>query len=152
MKKFEALKSSKDGKAVRYLIVDDSIFARKNMSYLIESFGGQVVGEAGDGVAAVAEFDRIKPDVVLMDIIMPKMGGIDAAEIIMHHNPQARIVMVSSLGDRVNIMTVLRCGARRFVQKPVQPETLYEAIQQVLTEEGKTEPVAAGSTQAQARQ
>lgn len=152
MKKFETLKSSKDGRPVRCLIVDDSIYARKNLSHLIETFGGQVVGEAGDGAAAVAEYDRLKPDVVLMDIIMPKMGGIDAAEIITHHNPQARVVMVSSLGDHVNIMAVLRCGARRFVQKPVQPETLYEAIQQVLGEDGKPEPMAAGTAQAQVRQ
>ena len=61
----------KDGQPLRYLIVDDSVFARKNLSRMVESFGGQVAGEAGDGRAAIAEYDRVRPDLVLMDITMP---------------------------------------------------------------------------------
>ncbi|MGA7168658.1 MAG: hypothetical protein WBX08_05885, partial [Candidatus Sulfotelmatobacter sp.] len=66
MEQFAAVKRSKDGQAVRYLIVDDSVFARKNLARMIESFGGQVAGEAGDGLTAISEFDRTHPDIVLM--------------------------------------------------------------------------------------
>ncbi len=65
MEQFAPVKRSKDGQAVRYLIVDDSVFARKNLARMIETFGGQVAGEAGDGLTAISEFDRTHPDIVL---------------------------------------------------------------------------------------
>ena len=66
MEQFGAVKRSKDGQPVRYLIVDDSVFARKNLARMIESFGGLLAGEAGDGLTAITEYDRTKPDIVLM--------------------------------------------------------------------------------------
>jgi len=96
MEQFAPVKRSKDGQSVRYLIVDDSVFARKNLARMIETFGGQVAGEAGDGLTAISEFDRTHPDIVLMDITMPQMEGIEAAEKIVQAHPDARIVMVSS--------------------------------------------------------
>src|ERR671937_2724279 len=122
----------RDGKPLRFLVVDDSVFARKNLLKMIESFGGQVVGEASDGCAAITEYDRLKPDMVLMDITMPLMEGIEAAERIMRQHSQARIVMVSSVGYQENIVAALQRGARHFVQKPVKPEVLYEVIKYVL--------------------
>src|ERR1035437_10044141 len=80
MEKFAPVKRSEDGEPVRYLIVDDSVFARKNLVRMVETFGGQVVGEAGDGVSAISEYERVAPDIVLMDITMPQMEGIEAAE------------------------------------------------------------------------
>src|SRR5205823_12664229 len=98
MDQFAAVRRSKDGQAIRYLIVDDSVFARKNLGRIIESFGGQIAGEAGDGLTAISEFDRLKPDIVLMDITMPQMEGIEAAENIVQKDQAARVVMVSSVG------------------------------------------------------
>ena len=95
MDQFAAVRRSKDGQPIRYLIVDDSVFARKNLGRIIESFGGQIAGEAGDGLTAISEFDRLKPDIVLMDITMPQMEGIEAAEKIVQKDPEARVVMVS---------------------------------------------------------
>src|SRR4051794_20751868 len=89
MEQFLAVKRSKDGQPVQYLIVDDSVFARKNLGRIIESFGGQIAGEAGDGITAISEYDRLKPDIVLMDITMPQMEGIEAAEKIVQKNPEA---------------------------------------------------------------
>ena len=126
----------KDHTPIRYLVVDDSVFARKNLARMVESFGGQVASEAGDGVTAIAEFDRTSPDIVLMDITMPQMEGIEAAEKIVQSHPQARIVMVSSVGYQENIVAALQRGARHFVQKPVKPEVLYEVIKYVLGEDG----------------
>src|SRR5437588_11954608 len=125
----------KDGAPIRYLIVDDSVFARKNLARMIESFGGKVAGEAGDGCAAIAEYERLAPDLVLMDITMQQMEGIEAAEKIVRQHPEARIVMVSSVGYQENIVAALQRGARHFVQKPVKPEVLYEVIKYVLGED-----------------
>ncbi len=136
MEQFAAVRRSKDGQPVRYLVVDDSVFARKNLSRIIEAFGGQLAGEAGDGLTAIAEYDRTQPDIVLMDITMPKMEGIEAAEKIVQQHPEARIVMVSSVGYQENIVAALQRGARHFVQKPVKPEVLYEVIKYVLGEDG----------------
>ena len=136
MEQFAALVRSKDRQPVRYLVVDDSVFARKNLTKMIDTFGGQVAGEAGDGCTAITEYDRTHPDIVLMDITMPQMEGIEAAERIVRSHPDARIVMVSSVGYQENIVAALQKGARHFVQKPVKPEVLYEVIKYVLGDEG----------------
>ena len=132
MEQFTPVKRSKDGQPVRYLVVDDSVFARKNLARMIETFGGQVAGEAGDGVTAISEYERLTPDIVLMDITMPQMEGIEAAEKIVQKHPEARIVMVSSVGYQENIVAALQKGARHFVQKPVKAEILYEVIKYVM--------------------
>ena len=99
---------------------------------MLESFGGEVVGEAGDGCTAITEYERLHPDLVLMDITMPQMEGIEAAERIVRAHPEARIVMVSSVGYQENIVAALQKGARHFVQKPVKAEILYEVIKYVM--------------------
>jgi two-component system chemotaxis response regulator CheY len=128
----------KDDKPVRYLVVDDSVFARKNIIKMIELFGGEVAGEAGDGLTAIAEFKRTSPDIVLMDITMPQMEGIEAVERIVRQHPDARIVMVSSVGYQENILAALQKGAKHFVQKPVKPEVLYEILRYVLSDDPAT--------------
>ncbi len=134
MPQFAAL-HRKDNKSVRYLVVDDSVFARKNLIKMIETFGGEVAGEAGDGLTAIAEFNRTKPDIVLMDITMPQMEGIEAVERIVRQHSDARIVMVSSVGYQENILAALQKGAKHFVQKPVKPEVLYEILRYVLSDD-----------------
>lgn len=138
MKQFEALTRKGDAQPVRYLIVDDSVFARKSLARLIESFGGQVAGEASDGLSAIAEYARTMPDLVLMDITMPQMEGIEAVERIVEAHPGARVIMVSSVGYQDNILAALQKGARHFVQKPVKPDALYEIIRYVLNDDGVT--------------
>ncbi len=144
MEQFAPVKRSGDNQPVRYLIVDDSVFARKNLAKMVESFGGQVVGEAGDGVTAITEYDRLTPDIVLMDITMPQMEGIEAAEKIVGQHPTARIVMVSSVGYQENIVAALQRGARHFVQKPVKAEVLYEIIKYVMRDD-QSAPQTAGA-------
>src|SRR5256714_6405445 len=146
MKQFAAL-LRKDNQPVRYLVVDDSVFARKNLIKMIEMFGGEVAGEAGDGLTAIAEFNRINPDIVLMDITMPQMEGIEAVERIVRQHANARIVMVSSVGYQENILAALQKGAKHFVQKPVKPEVLYEILRYVLSDD----PNAVGAPVAFAR-
>ena len=143
MENYTTLRRSKDGQPVRYLVVDDSVFARKNISKLVAQFGGEVAGEAGDGCAAIAEYDRTQPDIVLMDITMPQMEGIEAAERIVRQHPDARIVMVSSVGYQENVVAALQKGAKHFVQKPVKPEVLYEVVKYVLGEDAVAAEVSA---------
>src|SRR5947199_6566302 len=131
----------KDRRPIRYLVVDDSVFARKNVAKMVEAFGGEIVGEAGDGCTAITEFDRTTPDMVLMDITMPQMEGIEAVERIVRQHADARIVMVSSVGYQENILAALQKGAKHFVQKPVKPEVLYEILRYVLSDD----PSAAGA-------
>jgi two-component system chemotaxis response regulator CheY len=135
MEQYSALLRSKDRQPMRFLVVDDSVFARKNIAKMVEQFGGQIAGEAGDGLTAITEYDRLKPDMVLMDITMPQMEGIEAAERIVRTHPDARIVMVSSVGYQENVVAALQKGARHFVQKPVKPEVLYEVIKYVMGDE-----------------
>lgn len=137
MEQFTAIKRSQDGQPIRCLIVDDSEFARKNLGRIIETLGGQIAGEAEDGIAAIVQYNRIQPDLVLMDITMPQMDGIEAVGKIMQQNPEACIVMVSSVGYQENVVAALQRGARHFVRKPVRPEVLYEVIKHVLREDGR---------------
>lgn len=149
MDQFPALLRAKDRQPIRYLVVDDSVFARKNLMRIIETFGGQLAGEAGDGCTAITEYDRTLPDIVLMDITMPQMEGIEAAERIVRQHPDARVIMVSSVGYQENIVAALQKGARHFVQKPVKPELLYEVIKYVLGEEAVTASAAVAGESAQ---
>ncbi|HEV2491171.1 MAG TPA: response regulator [Candidatus Acidoferrales bacterium] len=145
MKTFTPLRRKQDTNPVRYLVVDDSVFARKSLAKMIEEFGGELAGEAGDGCTAITEYGRTNPDIVLMDITMPQMEGIEAVERIVRQHPDARIVMVSSVGYQDNILAALQKGARHFVQKPVKPDVLYEIIRYVLNDDaGVPAPAAAG--------
>ncbi|MHB8540444.1 MAG: response regulator [Candidatus Acidiferrales bacterium] len=135
MNPFTPLARKQDTRPVRYLVVDDSVFARKSLAKMIDAFGGEVAGEAGDGCTAITEYTRTKPDIVLMDITMPQMEGIEAVERIVRQHPEARIVMVSSVGYQDNILAALQKGARHFVQKPVKPDVLYEIIRYVLNDD-----------------
>ena len=146
MEQFAPVKRSKDGQPIRYLVVDDSVFARKNLARMIESFGGQLAGEAGDGMTAITEYERTQPDIVLMDITMPQMEGIEAAEKIVGSHPEARIVMVSSVGYQENIVAALQKGARHFVQKPVKAEVLYEVVKYVMGDDGTTSSAHAAAS------
>ncbi|MBZ5501307.1 MAG: response regulator [Acidobacteriia bacterium] len=148
MRQFEPLTRKKDNQPVRYLIVDDSVFARKSLAKMVESFGGQLAGEAGDGLTAITEYARTTPDIVLMDITMPQMEGIEAVGRIVQDHPDARVVMVSSVGYQDNILAALQKGARHFVQKPVKPDALYEIIRYVLSDESAATPVGAAGESA----
>jgi two-component system, chemotaxis family, chemotaxis protein CheY len=139
--------TSGDQPKIRFLVVDDSVFARTNICKMVEAFGGEIAGEAGDGIAAIASYNDTHPDIVLMDITMPKMEGIEAVEHIVREHPEACIVMVSSVGYQDNILSALQKGARHFVQKPVKPEAFYEIIRYVLKENSEHSQTSAVEAQ-----
>ena len=142
---FAPLLRSQDQQPFRFLIVDDSAFARRNLARMVESFGGKIVAEAADGAAALQQYTTHQPDLVLMDVTMPNVRGIEAVELIIAKHPNARIVMVSSVGSQDNVVAALQKGARHFVQKPVKPEVLYEVLRFVLADSlSKSHAAAAG--------
>lgn len=116
----------------RVLVADDARFMRQLIREIIEPEGFEVVGEAADGRAVVEEFSRLQPDVVTMDIVMPKRSGIDAAKEILALDPGARIVMVSALGQEALVMEALQAGAADYVVKPFKPDAVIATLRKLV--------------------
>jgi two-component system chemotaxis response regulator CheY len=114
------------------LIVDDSAFARFHLRRLIALFENVLASEASNGNEAISEYRRIQPDLVLMDIIMPGMEGVETVKRICETDPAARIIMVSSVSHREKIAEALAAGAKCFIPKPVTSADLKRALDQVI--------------------
>lgn len=120
----------------RVLVADDARFMRQLIREIIEPEGFEVVGEAADGRAVVEEFSRLQPDVITMDIVMPKRSGIDATKEILALDPGARIVMVSALGQEALVMEALQAGASDYVVKPFKPDAVIATLRKLVEKEG----------------
>lgn len=116
----------------RILVVDDAAFMRMTIRQMIEPQGHEVVGEAGTGVEAIEMYSKVKPEVVLMDITMPDMNGIEAVKRIKELDNNAKVIMCSAVGQQMQIAEAIKNGAENFIVKPFQKETLYAAINKVL--------------------
>ena len=114
------------------LICDDAIFMRTMISDILSQAGYEVVGEAETGAQAVEKYVDLRPDLVTMDIVMPDVGGIDAVREIVQHDPGARILMCSAMGQQALVVEAIQAGAKDFVVKPFQPSRVLEAVQRVL--------------------
>jgi two-component system, NarL family, response regulator NreC len=128
MKQFEPLTRKKDNQPVRYLIVDDSVFARKSLAKMVESFGGQLAGEAGDGCTAITEYARTMPDIVLMDITMPDINGIEATRQIKRMQPDVRVLILTMHEHDEYIFQALRAGASGYILKEAADTELITAL------------------------
>jgi two-component system chemotaxis response regulator CheY len=115
----------------RVLITDDTAFMRMTLRNVLEKNGYEVVGEAEDGYQAVEQYMLSKPDLVTMDITMPNMDGITAIKKIMEKDPEAKIVVVSAMGQKALVIEALNSGAKDFIVKPFQPDRIVEALQKV---------------------
>ena len=114
------------------LIVDDAAFMRLTLRQMLESHGFTVIGEAATGVEAVKKYAEVKPDVVILDITMPDMNGIEALKQIKENDPTARIVICSSMGQQAMLAQAIQYGAKDFVVKPFEVERLIAAIDRVM--------------------
>lgn len=117
---------------LKILICDDSILARRQLKNFLLSIGCADILEAADGNAAVEMYKEHKPDVVFLDIVMPKKNGIEATREIMEFNEHAFIVMASSVGTQTNLKEALKLGAKEFIQKPLNTEQIQKVINTVL--------------------
>jgi two-component system chemotaxis response regulator CheY len=119
----------------RILVADDASFMRQMIREIVEAEGHEVVAEASDGVEAIEQFRAHQPDLVTMDIVMPKRSGIDAVKGIMGIDPGAKVVMCSALGQESLVSEALQAGARDFIVKPFKPDAVIRTLAKVLEKE-----------------
>lgn len=112
----------------KILVVDDAMFMRSRLKALLEGAGHEVV-EAQNGREALTAYAESAPDVVLMDVTMPEMDGLEALKEIRASSPEARVIMCSALGQQSIVLEAVRAGARDFIVKPFRPEKVLEAVQ-----------------------
>ena len=115
------------------LVADDAALVRKMLRDMLADTDFEVIGEATNGAEAIAKYTALKPDLMLMDIMMPDVSGVTAVKEIVAADSQARIVICSVLGQQDMVMEALRAGARDFVVKPFSANKIREALQRTWT-------------------
>ena len=112
----------------RLLVVDDAVFMRKMICGVAAEAGWEVVGEAANGLEAIALYDRLRPDLVTMDQVMPEMGGLEALRQIRSEDPDARVVVVTALDQKQALMDSIREGAIDFIVKPFERQRVLNLL------------------------
>ncbi|NLW22293.1 MAG: response regulator [Tissierellia bacterium] len=115
------------------LIVDDVSFMRMMIKDILTKNGFHVIGEAENGVKAVEKYSELNPDLVIMDITMPEMDGIQAVREIKKIDPNANIIMCSAMGQQAMVIEAIQAGAKDFVVKPFQHDRVIEAVKKALS-------------------
>ena len=123
-----------DGTAIKVMAVDDSPITRKMIKKALEPEGFAIVGEAANGRDAVELYNRIKPDVITMDVTMPIMDGLQAAQEIKQQNPAQKIIMLSAMSDNDIVAEAKGWGIVHFCAKPFKPAEIVEKILRVIDE------------------
>ena len=112
----------------RVLVVDDAAFMRKMVSDALAKGGHEVIGQAGNGVEAIAQFRELRPDLMTLDITMPEKDGLETLKDVMELDPGAKVIMCSALGQESKVLETIKLGAKDFVVKPVQPDRVIDAV------------------------
>ena len=118
--------------AKNILICDDAAFMRMMIKDILTKNGYNIAGEAENGAKAVEKYAELKPDVVLMDITMPEMDGIEALKKIKASDPGASVIMCSAMGQQAMVIESIQSGAKDFIVKPFQADRVIEAVQKVV--------------------
>ena len=118
--------------AKNILICDDAAFMRMMLKDILSKNGYNVAGEAENGAKAVEKYNELKPDLVLMDITMPEMDGIQALKAIKGADPAALVIMCSAMGQQAMVIEAIQAGAKDFIVKPFQAERVLEAVKKVV--------------------
>lgn len=118
--------------AKNILICDDAAFMRMMIKDILTKNGYSVVGEAENGLKAVEKYTELKPDLVLMDITMPEMDGIQALKKIKELDAGATVIMCSAMGQQAMVIESIQAGAKDFIVKPFQAERVLEAVKKVV--------------------
>jgi two-component system, chemotaxis family, chemotaxis protein CheY len=116
----------------RVLIVDDAAFMRMSLKTMLEKNGFEVVGEAENGLVGVNKYKSLKPDLVTMDITMPEMDGINALRAIKAVDPDAKIIMITAIGQEPMVRDAIMSGAKGFIVKPFKEEGVINSINKLL--------------------
>ena len=118
--------------AKNILISDDAAFMRMMIKDILTKNGYNVVGEAENGARAVEKYNELHPDLVLMDITMPEMDGIQALKKIKESDPSALVIMCSAMGQQAMVIESIQAGAKDFIVKPFQADRVIEAVKKVV--------------------
>lgn len=118
--------------AKKILIVDDAAFMRMMIKDILTKNGYEISGEAENGLKAVEKYKEDKPDLVIMDITMPEMDGIEAVKKIKDLDPNANIIMCSAMGQQAMVIEAIQAGAKDFVVKPFQADRVIEAVKKAI--------------------
>ena len=118
--------------AKNILICDDAAFMRMMIKDILTKNGYNVVGEAENGAKAVEKYAELKPDLVLMDITMPEMDGIQALKKIKESDGGASVIMCSAMGQQAMVIESIQSGAKDFIVKPFQADRVLEAVRKVV--------------------
>jgi two-component system chemotaxis response regulator CheY len=118
--------------AKNILICDDAAFMRMMIKDILTKNGYNVAGEAENGAKAVEKYNELKPDLVLMDITMPEMDGIQALKQIKSTDPNAMVIMCSAMGQQAMVIESIQAGAKDFIVKPFQADRVLEAVKKVV--------------------
>ena len=118
--------------AKNILICDDAAFMRMMIKDILTKNGYNIAGEAENGLKAVEKYAELKPDLVLMDITMPEMDGIEAVKEIKKINPSAAVIMCSAMGQQSMVIEAIQSGAKDFIVKPFQADRIVEAVRKVI--------------------
>ncbi|MBQ6786285.1 MAG: response regulator [Lachnospiraceae bacterium] len=116
----------------KVLIVDDASFMRMTIKQMLEKNGHEAVGEAGDGIEAVKKYIEVKPEVVLLDITMPEMNGVEALKRIKELDPAAKVIICSAMGQQAMVAQAIQNGAKDFIVKPFEVDRLIAAVDRVM--------------------
>ena len=116
----------------KIMLVDDAAFMRMMEKDTLQKNGYTEIYEATDGAEAVEKYEEIKPDLVIMDITMPNMDGLEALKTIRSKNPDAVIVMCSAMGQEAMVIDALKSGAKDFIVKPFKPERLLQTVSNLI--------------------
>ncbi len=116
----------------KILVVDDVAFVRKTISEILSEAGYIVAGEASNGIEALEKYVQIKPDLVTMDIVMPKMGGLEAIRKIAKLDKHAKIIIISAMAQENLVTEAIHVGARDYLLKPFSSRDLLLAVERVL--------------------
>jgi two-component system chemotaxis response regulator CheY len=114
------------------LIVDDIAFVRKTLTDILTQAHYQVIGEATDGSEAVNLYAKLRPDIVTMDVVMPQMSGIDATRRIIKLDKNAKVVIISAMGQENLVMEAINVGAKDYILKPFSAEEVLKTIERAL--------------------
>ena len=118
--------------AKNILISDDAAFMRMMIKDILTKNGYNVIGEAENGARAVEKYNELKPDLVLMDITMPEMDGIQALKKIKENDPSALVIMCSAMGQQAMVIESIQAGAKDFIVKPFQADRVLEAVKKAI--------------------
>ena len=136
---------------IRVVVVDDHPIVRQGLrSYLSSRDGIDVVGDAGDGEAAVALVGELRPDVVVMDLVMPGMGGLAAIRAVTHLGLGTRILVLTSFSSQDQVIPAIQAGAAGYLLKDADPEEVDRAVRAVHAGEGRLDPSVAAVVMAAA--